>query len=462
MGIRKLQQPVFAFALSLLSAAVIAAGSAQLSFAQTQTQTQTREERLAQELRLQAELEQVLRDIAAQRAVLQSQRNQSASIRRDINILNGQIREAQLKLTANSIRIQQLAEEIRSKTNTIEELEERVTQGKSSLARLISEVRKINDYSGAEIFLSNQNLSDFFREAESLRALKAGVNADIERVLAYQRKLAEERASLEMVRNQQEVIRSRIAAEKRQIEASQNQKEVLLSASRQQERAYERIVADREARAAQIRSALFSLRDVPDINFGQALDLARDAERRTGIRPAFLLAVITQESNLGRNVGSCIVTDLTSGATRHVNSGRVFSNGIHRTRDLPVLQRILPELGRNPLDTRVSCPIGSMGFGGAMGPAQFIPSTWILYADRVAGVTGERPANPWSPRDAFIASSLFLADLGASSRTHAAEWQAAARYYAGAGWRTRGVGYANSVMAIAARIQGQIEALEAL
>lgn len=456
MGLRP-HRSIHIFFVFVVSAILFAASSHHFVFAQL-----TNEQKLAEEKLLQKELEKVLAEIEAQKKVLQNQRNESASIERDIAILDAQIREAQLKLQANGIRIEQLSDDIAIKSNTISELEDKTIREKDSLATLLRRMREIDDYSTIEIFLTNENLAEFFKEADALRTLKATLRDDLEKIAEYQRITLEQKTALEMAVNEQKVINEQIAQEKETVEHSQNQKEVLLSASREQEQTYEQIVAEREARAAQIRSALFSLRDSGDINFGQALDFARVAEKGTGVRPAFLLAIITQESNLGKNVGSCVITDLSSGATKSVNSGTVFANGIHPTRDLPVLQRVLADLGRDPLETRVSCPIGGTGYGGAMGPAQFIPSTWISYADRVSNVTGSRPANPWSARDAFAASSLFLADLGASARTYDAEWEAAARYYAGAGWQTRGVTYANNVLNIAAGIQQQIDTLDSL
>lgn len=441
------------FTLVLLFSVVLAGHS---TFAQTDAQ------KLEQERKLQAELNQVLKEIEEQKRVLQSQRAESASIERDVSILDAQIRQAQLKLEASNIRVQQLSDDIQVKASIISELEDKIMREKDSLSKMLQRFREVNDRTLVEALLSSGSLAEYFAESDSLGAIKLSIMEDLEKIAAHQRETAEQKETLEVIKNQQEDISYQIEAEKKVVEINQNQKEVLLSASRQQEKTYEQIVAEREARAAAIRSALFSLRDSADINFGQALEFARAAEKGTGVRPAFLLAIITQESNLGKNVGSCVITDLTSGQTRSVNSGTVFSNGIHPTRDLPVLQTVLAELGRDPLETRVSCPIGGTGYGGAMGPAQFIPSTWRPYAPRVSAITGSSPANPWSARDAFTASSLFLADLGAARGGYSAELEAAARYYAGGNWQSLGMGYANSVLNIAAGIQAQIDTLESL
>lgn len=423
---------------------------------------QTDAQKLEQEKRLQSELEQVLREIEEQKEVLQSQRAESASFQRDISILNGQIKQAQLKLEASNIRIQQLSKDIQAKVSIITDLEDKMQREKSSLSEMLQRLREVNDRTLVEVLLSSGSLAEYFEEADSLQFIKLSVMADLEKLSQDQKETTEQKLALESVRSQQEDVTHEINREKKVVEINQNQKSTLLADSKQKEKTYEQSVAEREKKAAAIRSALFSLRDSANINFGQALEFARIAEKGTGVRPAFLLAIITQESNLGQNVGSCVITDLASGQTRSINSGNVFANGIHPTRDLPTLQTIVKELGRDPLDTKVSCPIGNTGYGGAMGPAQFIPSTWISYAHRVSAVTGSSPANPWNARDAFTASSLFLSDLGASVGGYSAEWEAAARYYAGGSWQTNGAVYANNVLNIATSIQAQIDTLESL
>jgi hypothetical protein len=123
-------------------------------------------------------------------------------------------------------------------------------------------------------------------------------------------------------------------------------------------------------------------------------------------------------------------------------------------RDIEPFKSITASVGRDPYKTLVSCPIGGYGYGGAMGPAQFIPSTWNLMKNRVASALGKTAADPWNPRDAFMASAIYLADLGASGGAYTAERTAACKYYGGGRACTNVTSpYGNSVMKKADNIQ---------
>jgi len=100
----------------------------------------------------------------------------------------------------------------------------------------------------------------------------------------------------------------------------------------------------------------------------------------------------------------------------------------------------------------------SFGWGGAMGPAQFIPSTWVLYKDKITAITG-KPADPWNIKDAFLAAGLLLRDAGASRQTYDAEWKAAMIYFSGSTNPAYSF-YGNSVMAIAKEYEQDIAQLE--
>ena len=75
------------------------------------------------------------------------------------------------------------------------------------------------------------------------------------------------------------------------------------------------------------------------------------------------------------------------------------------------------------------------GWGGAMGPAQMMPATWLGYKARITEITGNNPPSPWNIKDAFVAAALYLANKGANQKTLDAEWKAAMMYLAGANWK---------------------------
>ena len=96
-----------------------------------------------------------------------------------------------------------------------------------------------------------------------------------------------------------------------------------------------------------------------------------------------------------------------------------------------------------------------------MGPAQFIPSTWVQYKDRIAKLVGQNPPNPWDGRTAIFATALLMADNGADTHTHDAERLAALRYLAG--WtnakKSAYAFYGDDVMSFADDFQKDIDIL---
>jgi membrane-bound lytic murein transglycosylase B len=100
------------------------------------------------------------------------------------------------------------------------------------------------------------------------------------------------------------------------------------------------------------------------------------------------------------------------------------------------------------------------GFGGAMGPAQFMPSIWVKYKSRIEEISGRKPADPWNIRDAFLAAGLYLKDFGAASQKYNDEWRSAMIYFSGS-TNSKYRFYGDSVMNIAKGLEDDIKALAA-
>lgn len=403
--------------------------------------------------KLQAELEEEERQIAYQSALLRAKQAETATVKGDIDLLKSQIAQAKAGIAAKRVAISRLGDEILARQGKINTLETKIKREQESLAELLRQTREVDTVTLPEIILSSEDLSDFFANVEHFASLQAAVHVSLGTIRDTQVVTHKEKVLLENRKDKELDAQQAIEFKRKQIERDEAEKQRLLTINKNQEQAYATVLANRQKKAAQIRAALFALRDTAAISFGRALEYATAASKITGVRPAFVLAILKQESNLGENVGSCVITNLSSGETRSLKSGNVFANGIHPTRDLPLLQTLLRELGRDPLSTNVSCP-QAVGYGGAMGPAQFIPSTWNIMKSAIAGAVGTSVPDPWLPEHAFMASSLYLRDLGAGAGTYSAEMNAACRYYSGKSCAAgSGSGYGQSVMAKAADIQ---------
>lgn len=385
--------------------------------------------------------------------ILNNTKKDSASYANDVAYLTAKINAAQANIKAKNIAIANLGKNIIEKQTKINALDNKIEDGRNSLGELIRKTKIIDDFSLAETVLSSQNLSDFFADVDAYAATERAMAVVFAELRGNKAQTQTEKEALNKQREAEAAAKAAIEQAKKEVEVNQAQKKVLLAESKSKEVVYGKVLADRQAKAAQIRAALFGLRDTAAIPFGTALSYAQNASSKTGVRPALILAILTQESNLGQNVGSCLITNISSGETKSVNTGKIFAKGIHPTRDLPLLQSILSSLGRDPMTTKVSCPL-SIGYGGAMGPAQFIPSTWNLISSQITSLTGEAVPDPWAPSDAIMALAILLKGNGADAGTYTAERNAACKYYSGKTCANGpGSSYGNQVMAKAANIQ---------
>ena len=408
-----------------------------------------------------SELEKELAGLESQidqfRSLITGKQQESASLERDISILDAQIKKAQLEIKARDIAIGRLAETIGEKSDEVDELLSKVEREKKSLAELLRRLNELDQTSLVEALMGYGDLSEFFVELDSLDSVQESIHGSISEIRETKAETEVEIDNLETRKSEEIELKNLQVFEKKRIEEREAERKGLLKITKGKEAEYQKVLSAKQKDAATIRSQLFLLTGSPDIPFERAVELANKAFQKTGVRPAFLLAIITQETELGQNIGQCLVTNSPQkGDGVGKNTGRIFRRVMKPTRDVDPFLQITVELGLDYKLMPVSCP-QSGGYGGAMGPAQFIPSTWNLYKNAIARATGHNPPDPWNPEDAFLASALLLKDNGAAEGTYAAERRAALRYFAGSNWNKSAYAfYGDEVMAIASKYQEQM------
>jgi peptidoglycan hydrolase CwlO-like protein len=401
------------------------------------------------------------------------------TIQNQINALRSTIQKLDLQIQQGNIMIKDLSYQIKDTEGSIEQTSLKIEDSRAKLAAILQIIYEEDQTSIIEVLLSNANLSDFFDNLMALETLNLKSQEFLGEIKNLKQTLEGQKQSLDTEKGDLEKVVKIQASQKQQSQATRGEQEYFLKLTEAQKQQYLKEKEAAEKSAAEIRARLFQLIGIPDIHaptFGEALQIADAVTRVVKIRPAFLLGVISAESALGRNVGQCYITNSQTGGGVYITTGNPINRIIHPTRDLPIFLRLTGDnfsktpvscwipmcsAGAGRLSNNVSidsagniiCPAGygPWGFGGAMGPAQFIPSTWLLYEGKITSLFGISSPNPWNVYDSFAASSLYLYELGAGQKTLAAESNAANRYSGGYSW------YASDVMKRASCIQDFID-----
>lgn len=410
---------------------------------QTMAQTVTGAQPVDQERRaLEAQLKDLETQMDAYEAQISGYRKQGNSLKGEISQLNNKISQVNLQIKAINLTLNQLDENITDTAGKIKSTEETISTNQDSLKVLLQQLYTSERANLLQIFLQHPKLSDFFNDVNSISNLQNDLRLTIIKIRDLRVQLQDQETQLSLARADAASVKQYQVAVKTQVEDAKSQKNNLLAVTKGQESKYQTLLKQTKETAAQIRSRIFQLLGGGQLSFEDAYKFAKLAGDATGVRPAMILAVLDRESALGQNVGKCSYQTAMSPSNQQI------------------FLALVQELNISADTVMVSCPNRDGVYGGAMGPAQFVPATWQLYTGQISKITGRASANPWNNADAFVATGLYLKDAGAAGNPSVAqERAAAARYYAGGRWRSYLWTYGQAVVNLAKKFQQDIDTI---
>jgi membrane-bound lytic murein transglycosylase B len=404
-----------------------------------------------QRIDLENQLADLEKQITEQQNTISQYQKQGKTLNGEIATLNAKINKLNLQIKAVNLNLTELSSDITSTQQQINQTENRIDSHRDAISKAMQQIYETDRESLFAVLAANTRLSDFFGNIQNVMLVQSNLRTALTEIVKLRGDLLDQKQELAAQKEDAENLKAIQESQKKGVQSTQKQKSTLLTQTKGKEATYQKLLAQTQSQAAQIRSRIFELLGGGELTFEKAYDYAKLAESATGVRAAMILAILNQESLLGKNVGRCTYNQIMRGGTTAMNP-----------KDAPYFLDLLKQLNIDPTSAfaKISCPNQDGTYGGAMGPAQFIPSTWKLFSDKIATVTGHNPPNPWNNSDAFAATALYLQSYGANSKTAAAEKKAAAIYYCGGRWqRSACQTYANRAYNAAQGFQDDINIL---
>ncbi|MBI2676521.1 MAG: lytic murein transglycosylase [Candidatus Yanofskybacteria bacterium] len=393
------------------------------------------------------QIEELRKQIEEFQQQIDEKSKNAQSLSNEISIINSKISQIQTEIKSLALSIEKTSSEIDQTLEQIKEAEDKIAKHRSALSASLRLLDQTEQENLIEMILKNENFSSFFNNLNNLQVTQENLRMTIENIRTLKKELEEKEESLSERKGELENLRQIQQIEKRSVEQVRSEKNNILKVTKGEEARFQSLVKKSQADIEKIRAQVFYLQQ-NGVSAEEAVKYAQLAAIGVGIRPAFLLGILEIESGLGKNVG-------TGNWLKDMYQCYLKLKKPERAeQEKNAFFAIVTKLGLNPDTVKVSRE-PNYGCGGALGPAQFIPTTWLGYEADVARLTGHNPPNPWNVEDAFTASAIKLGRAGATAKTRTSEIAAAKAYISGKpGCSTSTCNYyANSVLRKAAEIE---------
>lgn len=335
---------------------------------------------------------------------------QVRTLSKEVNSLDREIGSAQKNLDITNRDIESIQTELGETRQYISTLEQTIRAQKILIKEYIGSLYTQKEVSLFEVILSQDQLSELLGSVQKTGVMQESITESITLISAKEKEIVAEKKHLFDKEEELMALKQSQEQQKNLLEQNQLDKETLLAQTKGQQSEYEALLKQSFATKQNLLNSIKVLNGADGrpgaISLEEAYTMAVADAARLGnkIRPEYLVGVMKIESGLGGNVGRSFYKDSLSGcAAREGNTTK-----LNFAREEQSFEKITSELGV-PLTQPVSgCPYPKyIGTGGAMGPAQIMPATWLGYQSKLQSLKGGS-VNPWSMEDAMLAMGMIL------------------------------------------------------
>jgi peptidoglycan hydrolase CwlO-like protein len=368
-----------------------------------------------------------------------SQKHQSASNEAELaaeqlSLISKKLDTTQLQYDQTLLNITVVDEEVKVSEEEINNLRSSIVNTRQQLKETLRALYQQEQSTFLDVLLGSVNLGTLMNERRTYRALQQRALEYVGELKERENEVTNHLSELSLKQEQLQQLREVQAYQQADLSEQKKTKKDFLSLKQSRQSQYAQEIAEAKQARTEIEKQIFSLNNIGvELELNDAFQAARFASSLTGVRPALLLGIVKVETNVGESLGT----------------GK-FPDDMHPvSRD--AFLRITQALQLDPYNTPISRrPPNYKGWGGAIGPGQFMPDTWERLIPRISALIHKPTPNPFELSDSLVAISIMLADRGATDPNK--EIEAVGRYLAGPNWQYH-LWYSSRVLAVAAEYE---------
>jgi murein DD-endopeptidase MepM/ murein hydrolase activator NlpD len=154
------------------------------------------------------------------------------------------------KIDKTSLTLDQLSSQIGV-------IKKNISNNKLALADMIRTINRFENYGGLSVILSEKSLGDIWRDIDNITDVQAGIKNKSDELRGLQADLEGKQNQAIQQKNTLVGLEKNLSGQKQAVAATKEEKSVLLTQTKNQEEAFRKLVADREAKKAQFEKELY-------------------------------------------------------------------------------------------------------------------------------------------------------------------------------------------------------------
>lgn len=166
--------------------------------------------------------------------------------------IGADIRLTQSKINSTGLQIEELSLNIDTK-------EDKIGQNMETIARTIRAINEIESNSLIEIILSNNNLSEFFDQIETIQQFQSTMRDDVKQLTALKNDLEDKKNKTQKKKKELANFKGDLSDQKFVLDINRKDKNTLLSITKNKESNYQKLLTEREVEKDKFEDELRNL-----------------------------------------------------------------------------------------------------------------------------------------------------------------------------------------------------------